>query len=344
MTRLMDNFVESSVIKVIGVGGCGGNSVTYMINSMVEGVEFICANTDIQALKTTSARKIIQLGKHITKGLGAGANPEIGKKSALEDRDILKELLFGTDILFIIAGMGGGTGTGAAPIIAEISKDLGVLTIAIVTRPFLIEGIKRNSVADDGISSLRGIVDSLIIIPNEKLLKNLNSSVSLLDAFKVSNNILLNTVKSISDLIVKPGLINVDFADIRTVMYGMGIGIIGTGCANGNDRAKVATMLALNSDLFDDMETVNAKGVLVNITSGIDISITEFEDICCLVKEYITNVSIVIIGSVIDINYESTIKVTLIVTGLNDNLVYKKKIDFIRKINILEGNVNLIVN
>ena len=253
MFELVDNIPQNAVIKVIGVGGGGGNAVKHMIDSNIEGVEFICANTDAQALKDIDSRTVLQLGHSMTKGLGAGANPEVGRQAAMEDRERIAEVLRGADMVFIAAGMGGGTGTGGAPIVAEVARDLGILTVAVVTKPFPFEGRKRMVVADAGIKELQERVDSLITIPNEKLLSVLGKSTSLLDAFKAANNVLLGAVQGIADLIIRPGMINVDFADVRTVMSEMGMAMMGTGHATGENRAREAAEAAIRSPLLEDV-------------------------------------------------------------------------------------------
>lgn len=317
MFELVDNFPENAVIKVIGVGGGGGNAVKYMVQTNnIEGVEFIIANTDAQALKDSSMCSILQLGTGITKGLGAGANPEIGRQSALEDRERIHDVLEGADIVFITAGMGGGTGTGAAPVVAEIAKELGILTVAVVTKPFPFEGKKRQAVAEKGIENLSQAVDSLITIPNEKLLRVLGKEVSLLDAFKAANNVLLGAVQGIAELITRPGLINVDFADVRTVMSQMGVSMMGTGKARGENRARAAAEAAISSPLLDDINLAGAKGVLVNITAGMNLTISEFEEVGELIKEFTSEDATVIVGTVIDPDMTDELRVTLVATGL----------------------------
>lgn len=316
MFELVDSFPENAVIKVIGIGGGGGNAVEYMAQANIEGVEFIAANTDAQALKHSSVRSILQLGTGVTKGLGAGANPEIGRQSALEDRERIHDALTGADLLFITAGMGGGTGTGGAPIIAEIAKEMGILTVAVVTKPFPFEGRKRMAVAEKGIENLSQAVDSLITIPNEKLLSVLGKEMSLLDAFKAANNVLLGAVQGIAELITRPGLINVDFADVRTVMSQMGLSMMGTGKASGENRARLAAELAISSPLLEDISLAGAKGVLVNITSGMNLSIAEFEEVGEAVKEFTSEDATVIVGTVIDPDITDELRVTLVATGL----------------------------
>lgn len=316
MFELMDDYQENAVIKVIGVGGGGCNAVEHMVQSHIEGVEFICANTDAQALKTSSAKTIIQLGTNITKGLGAGADPEVGKQSALEDKEKILQVLEGADMVFITAGMGGGTGTGAAPVVANIARELGILTVAVVTRPFPFEGRKRMDIAEEGIANLNAVVDSLITIPNQRLLSVLGKSVSLLDAFKAANDVLLGAVQGIAELITKPGLINVDFADVRTIMSEMGIAMMGTGCARGENRAKAAAESAISSPLLDNINLSGAKGVLVNLTAGLDMSISEFEEVGDAIKHFTSDNATVIVGTVIDPEMTDELRVTLVATGL----------------------------
>ncbi len=316
MFELMENHSEEAVIKVIGVGGGGGNAVEYMVASNIEGVEFVAANTDAQALRNSSANVTLQLGASVTKGLGAGANPEIGRRSAEEDRETIKKTLQGADMIFIAAGMGGGTGTGAAPIVAEVAKELGILTVAVVTKPFPFEGKKRTAYADEGILELSKHVDSLITIPNDKLLKVLGKGTSLLDAFKAANNVLLGAVQGIAELITRPGLINVDFADVRTVMSEMGTAMMGTGRASGPDRAEEAAEQAISSPLLEDIDLSGAKGILVNITAGLDISIEEFEIVGNAVKAFASENATVVVGAVIDPEMHDELRVTVVATGI----------------------------
>lgn len=318
MFELMDACPQNAVIKVIGVGGGGGNAVEHMVNANIEGVNFIATNTDAQALKKSNAQTVIQLGDHITKGLGAGANPNIGRQAALEDKEALTEILTGADMVFITAGMGGGTGTGAAPIVAKIAKELGILTVAVVTKPFGFEGKRRLSVAEEGMNELRGSVDSLITIPNEKLLSVLGKGTSLLDAFKAANDVLLGAVQGIAELITKPGLINVDFADVRTVMSEMGMAMMGTGVGSGEGRAQQAAELAIASPLLEDVNLAGAKGILVNITAGLDMSIGEFEEVGNIVKSFASDNATVVVGTVVDPEMSSEIRVTVVATGLGD--------------------------
>ncbi|MEQ6343053.1 MAG: cell division protein FtsZ [Gammaproteobacteria bacterium] len=317
MFELMDAYSQNAVIKVIGVGGGGGNAVEHMVVASIDGVDFICANTDAQALKKSSARTVLQLGGSMTKGLGAGANPDVGRQAALEDRDRIMELIEGTDMLFITAGMGGGTGTGAAPIVAQIAREMGILTVAVVTKPFPFEGAKRMKVAQAGIKELAQHVDSLITIPNEKLLSVLGKGVSLLDAFKSANNVLLGAVQGIAELITRPGLINVDFADVRTVMSEMGMGMMGSGSASGADRARRAAEAAVASPLLEDINLSGARGILVNVTAGLDMSIGEFEEVGNIIKEFASENATVVVGTVIDPDMVAgELRVTVVATGL----------------------------
>ena len=279
MFELVDNVPQSAVIKVIGVGGGGGNAVQHMLNSDVDGVEFICANTDAQALKGQGVGSVLQIGSELTKGLGAGANPDIGRQAAMEDRERIADMLSGADMVFITAGMGGGTGTGAAPIVAEVAKELGILTVAVVTKPFPFEGRRRSKIADEGIKALTENVDSLITIPNEKLLSVLGKNTSLIQAFEEANNVLQGAVQGIADLIIRPGMINVDFADVKTVMSEMGMAMMGTGVASGEDRARIAAEAAIRCPLLEDIDLQGAKGILVNITAGLDLGLGEFAEV-----------------------------------------------------------------
>lgn len=318
MFELTECRQDNAVIKVVGVGGGGGNAVEHMVAEKIDDVEFICANTDAQALKNSNAKIHIQLGDELTKGLGAGANPKIGREAAEEDRERIKEVLIGADMVFITAGMGGGTGTGAAPVFAEVAKELGILTVAVVTKPFSFEGKQRALAAEEGIRRLAEQVDSLITIPNNKLLSVLGKNISLLNAFKAANNVLLGAVKGISDLITRPGLINVDFADVRTVMSEMGMAMMGTGSATGEQRARMAAEAAIASPLLEDVNFSGARGILVNITAGLDMSIGEFEEVGDVVKEFISDDATVVVGTVIDPEMTDEMRVTVIVTGLGD--------------------------
>jgi cell division protein FtsZ len=318
MFELVDNVPQSAVIKVVGVGGGGGNAVRRMIDAGVDGVDFICANTDAQALSDIPSRTVLQLGAGITKGLGAGANPEIGRQAALEDKARIAEVLKGADMVFITAGMGGGTGTGAAPVVAEVARELGILTVAVVTRPFRFEGKKRSAVADDGLGELQQHVDSLITIPNEKLLAVLGKNTSLLEAFKAANDVLLGAVQGIADLIIRPGTINVDFADVRTVMSEMGMAMMGTGSARGENRAREAAEAAIRSPLLEDINLQGARGILVNITAGPDLSLGEFSEVGDTVHEFAADNATVVIGTAIDPDMGDEIKVTVVATGLGE--------------------------
>ncbi|MDN7124340.1 cell division protein FtsZ [Pseudidiomarina terrestris] len=314
--EVVDNFDSDAVIKVIGVGGGGGNAVKHMITESIEGVQFIAANTDAQSLRNHGAHVTIQLGDDITKGLGAGANPEVGRQAAEESREEIKKNLQGADMIFIAAGMGGGTGTGAAPVVAEVARELGILTVAVVTKPFPFEGRKRMAIADEGIAQLARNVDSLITIPNEKLLKVLGKGTSLLSAFSEANNVLLGAVQGIADLITRTGLINVDFADVRAVMREMGTAMMGTGIARGEERAQEAAEMAINSPLLEDIDLSGARGVLVNITAGMDMSIEEFEIVGNTVKAFASENATVIVGTVIDPEMSEEMRVTVVATGI----------------------------
>jgi cell division protein FtsZ len=316
MFELMDSFSQNAVIKVLGVGGGGGNAVAHMLASGIEGVDFICANTDAQALKKTSVKTSLQIGCNITKGLGAGANPEIGRQAAMEDRDRIQEVIEGTDMLFITAGMGGCTGTGAAPVVAQVAKELGILTVAVVTKPFDMEGPKRLSVSEQGIADLSKYVDSLITIPNQKLLTVLGAETTLLDAFGAANQVLQGAVQGIAELITRPGLINVDFADVRTVMSEMGMAMMGTGEASGDDRATEAAEAAVSSPLLDDIDLSGANGVLVNVTAGMDLAIGEFDTVGKVVKQFASDDATVVVGTVIDPEMSGKMRVTVVATGL----------------------------
>lgn len=319
MFELGDNLTHNAKIKVVGIGGGGGNAIEHMMAEHIAGVDFICANTDAQVLEKSSAGMKLRLGEEITKGLGAGANPDVGRQAAEENRNHIRDLLVGTDMVFLTAGMGGGTGTGAAPIFAEVAKELGILTVAVVTKPFAFEGRKRMEVAEEGIKALSKYVDSLITIPNNKLLSVLGKHISLLDAFKTANNVLFGAVKGIADLITRPGLINVDFADVRTVMSEMGMAMMGTGMASGENRAREAAAAAISSPLLEDIDFSGAKGVLVNITAGMDMSIGEFETVGEAIKAFASESATVVVGTVIDPNMSDELHVTVVVTGLGNN-------------------------
>ncbi len=317
--ELIDTYTQNAVIKVVGVGGGGGNALKHMVSSKIEGVDFICANTDAQALRKSAATIQLQLGADITKGLGAGAEPDVGRQAALEDRERIMEVISGADMLFITAGMGGGTGTGAAPVVAQIAREMGILTVAIVTKPFSFEGAKRLKIANKGVDELSQHVDSLITIPNEKLLVVLGKEISLLDAFKAANDVLLGAVQGIAELITREGMINVDFADVRTVMSEMGMAMMGTGHASGEGRATKAAMTAVSSPLLEDVDLSGARGVLVNITAGFDMTIGEFEEVGNMVKKFASEDATVVVGTVIDSEMTDELRVTVVATGLGSD-------------------------
>ncbi len=318
MFEPMMEMSDDAVIKVVGVGGGGGNAVEHMVRESIEGVEFISINTDAQALRKTSVSSVIQIGGDITKGLGAGANPQVGRDAALESRERIRELLDGADMVFIAAGMGGGTGTGAAPVIAEVAKELGILTVAVVTKPFSFEGKKRLAFAEQGIEELSKHVDSLITIPNEKLLKVLGRGITLLEAFASANDVLKNAVQGIAELITRPGMINVDFADVRTVMSEMGHAMMGSGIAHGDDRAEEAAEMAISSPLLEDIDLAGARGVLVNITAGLDMRLDEFETVGNTVKAFASDNATVVIGTSLDPDMAEEIRVTVVATGIGN--------------------------
>lgn len=319
MFEVIDSKSQNAIIKVIGVGGCGGNAIDHMINKNLTGVEFICANTDMQALKKSRASHILQIGQAMTKGLGAGAKPEIGKQAAIEDKEKIINSIKGADMLFITAGMGGGTGTGAAPVIAKIAKELGILTIAVVTKPFLFEG-KRTLIAAEGINELVQNVDSLIVIPNEKLMEVLGENIPFLEAFNAANDVLHNAVSGISEIINSPGLVNVDFADVKTVMGEMGMAMIGSGVAQGEHRAYKASQAAVASPLLEDVNLVNARGVLVNISASSAFTLKEYHEVMETIKQFAAIDATVIIGNVIDEAMGDSIRVTVVATGLAQNV------------------------
>jgi cell division protein FtsZ len=323
MFELIDAYSQSAVIKVIGVGGGGGNAVSHMVSSGIEGVDFICINTDSQALKSSKVKTALQIGSNITKGLGAGADPEIGRQAAIEDRERIMEMIGGCDMLFITAGMGGGTGTGAAPVVAQLAREMGILTVAVVTKPFTMEGNKRSLVADHGIAELAKSVDSLITIPNQKLLTVLGATTTLLDAFKSANQVLQGAVQGIAELITRPGLINVDFADVRTVMSETGMAMMGSGVASGENRARLAAEAAVSSPLLEDINLQGAGGILVNVTAGLDLAIGEFEEVGRIVKEFASENATVVVGTVIDPEMSNEIRVTVVATGLTSATVSK---------------------
>jgi cell division protein FtsZ len=320
MFELVDSKPQNAVIKVIGVGGGGGNAVQHMVDRSVTGVDFICANTDAQALQGLGARTILQLGESLTKGLGAGADPEVGRDAAEEDAEKIREVLDGADMVFITAGMGGGTGTGAAPVVAEIAKGLGILTVAVVTKPFTFEMRKRMKVAEAGIDALARSVDSLITIPNEKLLSIMGEDTPLVDAFAAVDDVLLNAVQGIADLIIRPGKINVDFADVKTVMKEMGTAMMGSGAARGDNRARTAAEAAIRSPLLEDIDFTGARGILVNIAAGMDISLGEFSEVGATIEEFASENATVVIGTVIDTDMEDEMRVTVVATGIGDEM------------------------
>lgn len=316
MFELMDTYGQQAIIKVIGVGGGGGNAVDHMVEANIEGVEFINANTDSQALSKSGARTILQLGTNLTKGLGCGADPNVGRQAAVEDRERVAEVLEGADMVFITAGMGGGTGTGAAPIVAQVARDMGILTVAVVTKPFPFEGRKRMGIAEQGVKDLAEYVDSIITIPNEKLLTVLGKEATLLDAFCKANEVLQGAVQGIAELITRSGLINVDFADVRTVMSEMGMAMMGSAVASGENRASEAAMAAVSSPLLEDINISGARGILVNVTAGPDMSIGEFEEVGNTIKDFASDDATVVMGTVIDPEMHGEVRVTLVATGL----------------------------
>ncbi|MFN8768119.1 MAG: cell division protein FtsZ [Lysobacteraceae bacterium] len=315
--ELIEKLAPNAVIKVVGVGGGGGNAVAHMVNANVDGVEFVVANTDSQAIKNVGAKLHLQLGANVTKGLGAGANPEVGRQAALEDRERIMNALDGADMVFITAGMGGGTGTGAAPVVAQLAKEMGILTVAVVTKPFPFEGRRRMQVALKGIEELAVHCDSLITIPNEKLITVLGRDATMVQAFRAANDVLLGAVQGIADLIVRPGLINVDFADVRTVMSEMGLAMMGTGTARGDDRAQAAAEAAISNPLLDEVNLAGACGVLVNITAGPNFTMREFDEVGRTVEEFASEDATVVIGTVLDPEMKDEVRVTVVATGLN---------------------------
>ncbi|QAU24091.1 cell division protein FtsZ [Dyella sp. M7H15-1] len=317
MFELVEKLAPNAVIKVIGVGGGGGNAVAHMLNANIEGVDFVVANTDAQAMKGCGGRMHLQLGANVTKGLGAGANPEVGRQAALEDRERIEEMLEGADMVFITAGMGGGTGTGAAPVVAQLAKEKGILTVAVVTKPFPFEGRRRMQVALKGIEDLSQHVDSLITVPNEKLLSVLGREVTLLNAFKAANDVLQGAVQGIADLITSPGLINVDFADVRTVMSEMGLSMMGSGTARGDDRAQAAAEAAINNPLLEDVNLNGACGILVNVTAGPNLTMREFDEIGRIIHDFASEDATVVIGTSLDPEMQDDVRVTVVATGLN---------------------------
>lgn len=319
MFELMDSVAQDAVIKVVGVGGGGGNAVTHMMSTGIEGVDFVCANTDAQALKKINGVTSLQIGGNITKGLGAGANPEIGRQAALEDRERIQETLMGADMIFVTAGMGGGTGTGAAPIVAQIARDMGILTVGVVTKPFVFEGANRMKIAANGIKELSQHVDSLITIPNDKLLSVYGREFDLMNAFNGANDVLHNAVQGITELITHPGVINVDFADVRTVMTQNGMGMMGSGRASGENRAKLAAESAVASPLLEDVNIAGARGILVNVT-GTNLTLGEFEDIGAIINSFASEEAVVVMGTAIDPELEDELRVTVVATGLGQQI------------------------
>jgi cell division protein FtsZ len=344
MFEFVDNTPQNAVIKVIGIGGGGGNAVKHMISNHVQGVEFICANTDAQALSDVHEHTVLQLGHDITKGLGAGANPDVGRQAALDDRARIAEALHGADMVFVTAGMGGGTGTGAAPVVAEVAKEMGILTVAVVTKPFIFEGRKRMKVADAGMLELQQHVDSLITVPNDKLLTVLGKDASLVSAFQAANNVLQGAVQGIADLIINPGLINVDFADVRTVMSEMGMAMMGTGVATGPDRAREAAEMAINSPLLEDINLQGARGILVNVSAGDNLSLGEFNDVGEAIEEFASDDATVVVGTVIDPSLGDEVRVTVVVTGLGSKMqapvIEPTERASVQQPNMASGNIN----
>ena len=324
MFEIVDNKKQKAIIKVIGVGGCGGNAIDYMIEKNVMGVDFICANTDLQALQKSQASTIVQIGEMLTQGLGAGSRPDTGKQAAIDDKEKIVEAIDGADMLFITAGMGGGTGTGATPVIAQIAKELGILTVAVVTKPFEFEG-RRTQVAKDGIDELVNYVDSLITIPNEKLMGVLGDEVTFVDAFGAANEVLYSAVLGIAEIINNPGMINVDFADVRTVMSEMGMAMIGSGFAEGSDRAEIAAKSAVACPLLEDVNLNNAKGILVNISTSKDFKMKEYFEIMDIIKQYASENATIIVGNVIDESMSNSIRVTMVATGLTGSYQIDEK-------------------
>jgi cell division protein FtsZ len=323
MFEIIDSAPQEAVIKVIGVGGCGGNAVEHMIKKGVSGVEFIVANTDAQALKQTNARVQLQLGANLTRGLGAGARPEIGRDAAIEDQDRVAEIIEGADMLFITAGMGGGTGTGAAPVVAEIAKRLGILTVAVVTRPFAFEG-KRQKIAQAGIEELQKQVDSLIIIPNDKLIEVLGGKITRLEAYAAANDVLHNAVSGIAEIITNTGDVNVDFADVRTVMSEVGMAMMGSAIASGENRAMIAAEQAVRSPLLEDVNLAGARGILVNITSTSSFTMDEYYGVMNTIKGFTAEDATVIIGNVVDEAMGDSLRVTMVATGLGSARLKKE--------------------
>ena len=329
--EIIDAEDQQAVIKVVGVGGGGGNAVNYMMDCNIEGVEFISANTDAQAMQAASAPTLLQLGRNQTKGLGAGADPDVGRQAAIEDRELIADVLSGSDMVFITAGMGGGTGTGAAPVFAEVAKDVGALTVAVVTRPFRFE--KRDKVAEMGLQQLKQSVDSLITIPNEKLLEVMGKDASLNDAFGQANNVLSSAVQGISELITRPGLINVDFADVRTVMSEMGDAMMGSASAVGPNRAEEATRDALSSPLLEEANVSEAKGILVNVTAG-NLTIGEYAEVGNMIEQMASKEANIVIGTTVDDSIGDELRVTMVATGIEkaSEKAAPKRVEVVRPI------------
>ena len=334
MFEFMDSVAQDAVIKVMGVGGGGGNAVKHMVSSGIDGVDFICANTDAQALTKITGTKSLQIGCNITKGLGAGATPEVGQQAALEDRELIQEAIANTDMLFITAGMGGGTGTGAAPIVAQLAREMGILVVGVVTKPFTFEGPSRMRVAMNGIKELTQNVDSLITIPNDKLLDVYGRDFDLMNAFNGANDVLCGAVQGITELITNPGVINVDFADVRTVMSKMGMGMMGSGKALGDDRAEAAAQAAVASPLLEDVNLSGARGILVNVT-GANMTLGEFQDIGAVVSSFASDDATVVMGTAIDDSLGEELRVTVVATGLGVPQVAKKP-----EINVVPRNTD----
>ena len=341
MFELVNDLAQNAVIKVVGVGGGGGNAVQHMVTTDVEGVDFICANTDAQALERMQAKTLLQIGTQMTKGLGAGADPNIGRKAAVDDREKIAEMLQGADMVFITAGMGGGTGTGAAPIVAEVAKELGILTVAVVTKPFPFEGKKRVMFAEEGIRELRENVDSLIIVPNEKLMQALGRQCTLINAFNAANDVLKGAVQGIADLIIRPGMINVDFADVRTVMSEMGTAMMGSGTAKGENRGTEAATKAVSSPLLEDIDLHGARGILVNITAGPDLGLGEFSEVGQVVEEIASENATVVIGTVIDPMLSDEIKVTVVATGIDSQASAEESVKVVSQNRKPDGSLDL---
>ena len=331
MFQVVDQFTENPIMKVIGVGGGGGNAVQHMVRAGIDGVDFVCVNTDSQALRSTEAKTVLQIGSNITKGLGAGANPEVGRQAALEDRERIEELIKGANMVFITAGMGGGTGTGASPIVAQVAKELDILTVAVITKPFTFEGKQRMQLAEEGIAELSKYVDSLITIPNEKLISVLGKSVSLLDAFKAANDVLLGATQGITELITRTGMINVDFADVKTVMSEMGMAMMGSGTASGEDRARDAAENAISSPLLEDIDLTGAKGILVNVTASESMTMGEFGDVGEAIKDFASENARIIVGTVFDNNMGDDLRVTVVATGIGERTAQSAPIKLVQR-------------